>query len=52
VYVFPSSCADAQPQILDLKMRAQVEVKDATKSLSASARVGADVQKALTELKF
>lgn len=52
VYVFQSSCADAQPQILELKKRAQVEVKDATMSLSASQKVGADVQKALRGVKF
>lgn len=52
VYVFPSSCADAQPQILELKMRAQIEVKDATKSLSTSSNVATDVKKAIRDLKF
>lgn len=52
VYVFPSSCADAQPQILELKKRAQIEVKDVTKSLSTSSNVAADVQKAIRDLKF
>lgn len=52
VYVFPSSCEEAQPQIFELKMRARSEVKDATKSLSASRDVGSEVQKAMRGVKF
>jgi hypothetical protein len=52
VFVFPSTCEESQPKILELRQRAQIEMRDGTKTLSVSPDVGADVQKAIRGLKF
>lgn len=52
VYVFPSPCSEAQPEIVQLKNRAQTEVMDAAKWLSVSPEVGVDVGKAMKGGKY
>jgi hypothetical protein len=52
VYIFPTTCDEARPQILELVKQANMEVKAAAKTYSNSPDIGEAVTKAMKGVKF